>query len=245
MNDKVPCSSTKLIRGGTAYSSSPFELKLQLHGQVSNPYNFNIKQNYESSATTQVEFTYQEWTTPGSYTWTAPFTGTAIIVVIGGGGGSGYCHTGAQSSSSGGTGGISQFKYGSTIAVQATGGTGGKGNANETDPNTNSSVAGSGGSPNGRAGNVTSSINSSKKGTCSGGQGFALSTTISNGSYGKGADVTVKSFGASGGSGGRNQISYQIISGTIYTITVGSGGSAGRDGRGSAGNSGAVAIWKG
>ena len=40
MNDKVLCNSTKLMRGGTAYSSSPFELNLQLHGQVSNPYNF-------------------------------------------------------------------------------------------------------------------------------------------------------------------------------------------------------------
>ena len=244
MNDKVPYSSTKLIRGGTAYSSSPFELNLQLHGQVSNPYNFSIKQNYKSSANTQVEFTYQEWTTPGTYTWTAPFTGTAIIVVIGGGGGSGYCRTGANSSSTGGTGGTSQFKNTSTIIVQATGGSGGRGDAAETDPDTNSSIAGSGGSPNGKAGNVTSSAGSSKKGTCSGGQGFALSTTISNGLYGKGADVTVKSFGASGGSGGRNQISYQIISGSIYTITVGSGGSAGRDGRSLAGNSGAVAIWK-
>lgn len=34
---------TNLIRGGTDYSSTPFELKLQLHGQVSNPYNFNIE----------------------------------------------------------------------------------------------------------------------------------------------------------------------------------------------------------
>ena len=48
MNGKVPNNSTKLIRGGTAYSPSLFELKLQLHGQVSNPYSFSIKQNYKS-----------------------------------------------------------------------------------------------------------------------------------------------------------------------------------------------------
>ena len=87
MNDKVPCSSTKLIRGGTAYSSPPFELKLQLHGQVNNPYSFGIKQNYKSSATTQVEFTYQEWITPGTYTWIAPLTGTINVEIAGAGGG--------------------------------------------------------------------------------------------------------------------------------------------------------------
>lgn len=58
MNDKVPCSSTKLIRGGTAYSSSPFELNLQLHGQVSNPYSFGIKQNYKSHSEVSYNLKY-------------------------------------------------------------------------------------------------------------------------------------------------------------------------------------------
>lgn len=34
---------TNLIRGGTGYPYAPFELKLQLHGEVSNPYNFSIE----------------------------------------------------------------------------------------------------------------------------------------------------------------------------------------------------------
>ena len=46
MNNK----NTYIHGGGTAYLPSPFELKLQLHGQVSNPYSFSIKQNYKSSA---------------------------------------------------------------------------------------------------------------------------------------------------------------------------------------------------
>lgn len=244
IKDNFQLDSTKLIRGGTDYSPILFELKLQLHGQVSNPYTFSIKENYKTDSEVSVAFTSQTWTTPGTYTWTAPFTGTATICVIGGGGGSGYCRVGANSSSSGGTGGSSQFKLNSTIIIQATGGTGGKGDAYESDPDTNNSIAGSGGSPNGRPGNVTSEHGSSKKGTCSGGQGFALSKTISNGSYGKGADITVHSFGASGGSGGRNQLSYQVTKDISYIIVVGSGGTAGRDGRGSAGNSGAVGIWK-
>ena len=92
MNDKVPCSSTKLIRGGTAYSSSPFELNLQLHGQVNNPYSFSIKQNYKSSATTKVNippYTEKSWTTPGTYTWTVPAGVTKIKVEVAGAGGGG------------------------------------------------------------------------------------------------------------------------------------------------------------
>ena len=59
MNDKVPCSSTKLIRGGTAYSSSPFELNLQLHGQVSNPYSFSINSSVEvNSKIMQIKWSY-------------------------------------------------------------------------------------------------------------------------------------------------------------------------------------------
>ena len=96
MNDKVPCSSTKLIRGGTAYSSSPFELNLQLHRQVNNPYNFGIKQNYKSSAATKASippYTEKSWTIPGTYIWTVPVGVTRIKAeVAGAGGGSGAAH---------------------------------------------------------------------------------------------------------------------------------------------------------
>ena len=47
------------MRGGTAYSSSPFELKLQLHGQVSNPYSFNINSSVEvNSKIMQIRWSY-------------------------------------------------------------------------------------------------------------------------------------------------------------------------------------------
>lgn len=55
---------------------------------ISNPYSFIIKKNYKSSAEINIEFTYQEWTTPGTYTWTAPFTGTIQVEIAGAGGGS-------------------------------------------------------------------------------------------------------------------------------------------------------------
>ena len=59
MNDKVLNNSTKLMRGGTAYLPSPFELKLQLHGQVSNPYSFSIKSLVRvDSKIMQIKWTY-------------------------------------------------------------------------------------------------------------------------------------------------------------------------------------------
>ena len=127
MNDKVPCSSTKLIRGGTAYSSSPFKLNLQLHGQVSNPYNFSIKQNYESSATTKASippYTEKSWTTPGTYTWTVPAGVTRIRVAVCGGGGGG-ANNDSNTRKTAGSGGTSSVKSGATVLIQATGGGGG------------------------------------------------------------------------------------------------------------------------
>ena len=48
MNDKVPCSSTKPIQECTTSLQPPFELNLQLHGQVSNPYTFSINRDANS-----------------------------------------------------------------------------------------------------------------------------------------------------------------------------------------------------
>lgn len=189
MNDKVPCSSTKLIRGGTAYSSSPFELNLQLHGQVSNPYNFNIKQNYESSATTQVEFTYQEWTTPGTYTWIAPFTGTVTVCVIGGGGG------GSLNTENTSNGSQSLFE-----SIVASGGI--RGYVEEG----NYSYPGSGGSPNGRSGSKGSGTKVANGG--SGGCRIDTYNIIKNNSYnikvgsgGTGTGSNRSGYGNNGSSG--------------------------------------------
>lgn len=54
-NNSLQSEHTNLIRGGTGYPYAPFELKLQLHGQVSNPYNFNPKQKYKSYVTIKVD----------------------------------------------------------------------------------------------------------------------------------------------------------------------------------------------
>ena len=114
MNGKVPNNSTKLIRGGTACSPSLFELKLQLHGQVSNPYSFSIKQNYKSSATTKVSippYTEKSWTTPGNYTFSVPACVIRIrIAVFGSGGNAAYKGDTPTSGATAGTGGTSSFK---------------------------------------------------------------------------------------------------------------------------------------
>ena len=139
MNDKVPCSSTKLIRGGTACSSFPFELKLQLHGQVSNPYSFSIKKNYKASTTTKVKipaYTKQSWTIPGTYVWTVPQGITKLKTTVagaGGGGGGSYRHSDAGAT--GGTGGTGELITKTIIVtvdqqVNITVGAGGSGGGN-------------------------------------------------------------------------------------------------------------------
>ena len=224
MNDKVPCSSTKLIRGGTAYSSSPFELNLQLHGQVSNPYSFGIKQNYKSSATTKASippYTEKSWTTPGTYTWTVPVEVTRIRVAVCGGGG-GSCGQGMGSTTlTGGTGGSSSFGN----LVTATGGKGGylriKGSTIE------GSSHGTGGSPNGDTYTGDSLLDI--KGTPSSFGGHELSFNDNSGPYGQA--VRVKQSGTNyinftyGGGGGFNS-QYVDLSKSTYDITVGKGGDA-------------------
>lgn len=46
IKDNNLSSTVNFIKEGTAVQFTPFELKLQLHGEVSNPYNFNIDNNY-------------------------------------------------------------------------------------------------------------------------------------------------------------------------------------------------------
>ena len=215
MNDKVPCSSTKLIRGGTAYSSSPFQLNLQLHEQVSNPYSFGIKQNYKSSATTKVSippYTEKSWTTPGTYTWTVPAGVTRIrVAVCGGGGGGAYA---VSENATGGNGNTSSFD-----TIQATGGTGGwlKGDADGI----SDSEYGNGGTPNGVDGSNRIEYTA----------GFALDFSKKNGTYGRGGggktNIGYYIYVRSGGSGGYNSTYKNVSSNKSYTIKVASGGSAG------------------
>lgn len=208
---------------------------------VSNPYIFNIKNNYSSKAEINIAFTSQSWTSPGTYTWVAPFTGTVTVVVIGGGGGSAIARGGGGSmvSASGGTGGTSQFKLGETVLLQATGGGGASASvtAQGGGSYTGSASNGSGGSPNGYNG--------------SNNRGQALVTTGStNGNYGKNdyigyANSRNNRYG-SGGVGGYNCSKVSIISGNTYTIVVGSGGRSSVNNKTytNVATSGAVGIWK-
>lgn len=221
MNDKVPCSSTKLIRGGTAYSSFPFELNLQLHGQVSNPYSFGIKQNYKSSAATKASippYTEKSWTTPGTYTFTVPAGVTRIRIALcaGGGGGAGAATKSPSQSYTGGTGGNSSF--GSYYTV--TGGKGGYANKN------GSCSAGAGGNPNGRNGSTRSGI-SGHSSTTSGGTGWALNFNQQSGSYGSGGGAVASSYTSwlgGGGSGGYYIGYLNVKSNETINIIVGTYG---------------------
>lgn len=49
IKNHIQLERTNLIRGGTDYPYAPFELKLQLHGKVSNPYAVSVKRNYKTS----------------------------------------------------------------------------------------------------------------------------------------------------------------------------------------------------
>jgi hypothetical protein len=88
----IQLDSTNLIRRGTGYPYAPFELKLQLHGQVSNPYTVSVKQNYKASTIINVDvpaYTEKSWTTPGTYTWTVPAGVTKVKAEVAGAGGGG------------------------------------------------------------------------------------------------------------------------------------------------------------
>lgn len=79
--------NTHIQRGGRYY-----ELNLQLHSQVANPYTFNPKQNYKSSSDIKAvvpAYTEKSWTTPGTYTWTVPAGVTKVKAEVAGAGGGG------------------------------------------------------------------------------------------------------------------------------------------------------------
>lgn len=188
-------------------------------------------------------YTEHSWTTPGTYTWTCPQGVTRVrVAVCGGGGGVSYCgDTDADNRSyTAGTGGISSFDS----LISATGGNGGSfymiGHSGGSDnPNWYefSGSGGSGGSPNGKAGNFVyqNEFGGTKTLTSTGGTGFALSFTnvsTSNG-YGNGGYATLYGnynsgfigvANAAGGSGGYNTRYVNVTAGTTYSITVGNSG---------------------
>lgn len=201
---------TNLIRGGTDYSSTPFELKLQLHGQVSNPYTFSIKDDYKSSATIKVNtppYTEKSWTTPGTYSWTVPAGVTRIRVAVCGGGGGGW---GTDSEAT--NGGTSSFGN----LIQATGG---GVSYRYMDDDDCIFVGGAAGVPNGIQGST---------------KGFALNFikqegSYGNGGYGLGPTVIYHGKGnANSGTGGYDSKYINVSPSNNYTIIVGAGGKEGK-----------------
>ena len=195
---------------------------------VSNPYIFNIKNNYSSKAEINITFTSQSWTSPGTYTWTAPFTGTATVCVIGGGGGS------LVNSDQNATNGENS----SFDTIIATGGD--KGNIYK-DENAH------GGTPNGKQGYSSRPGN---KATAYGVQGFNLNKILESGFYGSSGNAYCNSrlvTAIIGGTGGCNITKINIEKNKNYNIIVGTGGIGGGTSSSSVGyngNSGAVGIWK-
>lgn len=225
---------TNLIRGGTGNSYASFELKLQLHGQVSNPYTVSVKQNYKASTIINVDvpaYTEQSWTTAGTYTFTVPAGVTRIrVAVCGGGGRVSYSPYGRA-----GSGGTSSVQSGSTVKIQATGGAGAYTYTRTMQDNDNNwdgyfATAGTGGTPNGNSGGERNSSNGlSVSGTASGGAGFALAFTQNSGGYGQGGSATANPHRGGGvgggGSGGYNTNYISVTTLETLTIIVGAGGS--------------------
>lgn len=82
---------------------------------VSNPYIFNIKKNYNCSSDINIVFTSQAWTTPGTYSWIASFTGLINVEVAGAGGGGLHHNPLFEKNFSGGNG----DKKNSTVSIIA------------------------------------------------------------------------------------------------------------------------------
>lgn len=177
-------------------------------------------------------YTEQSWTKAGAYTWTAPLNiDTARIALCGGGGGGVANNYVFGGNYTGGTGGTSRF--GNLLSA-----TGGKGGSVTAKPYSDSDGSlwyncsagvGTGGSPNGRNGGISSD-------NASGGTGFALQFTLANGNYGAGGSANTGKFSGAasgGGSGGYNKGDVAVTPGATYEVIVGTG---------NGGNSGFVLI---
>ncbi|WP_418557425.1 hypothetical protein [Phascolarctobacterium faecium] len=186
------------------------------------------------------------WTTPGTYTWTAPAGVTrAYVALCGGGGGASVIRSDSGLGSSwvyvnANDGGSSSF--GSLLT--ASGGTGGKtsGYCYYSSGKTHSSfkkTAGVGGSPNGNNGSAGECsfdegyYDDGINGTINGANGFSLSFSNVVGSYGASnplhlsIDYSLNTWGfhgATGGSGGYTSGYVDVTPGNTYAIIVGAGG---------------------
>ena len=225
-NNFLQPDSTNLIRGGTGYPYTPFELKLQLHGQERNPYTVSVKSGYKVSASISVDvpaYTEKSWTTAGTFSWTVPAGVTRIrVAVCGGGGGGSYTYR-SEDHAYASAGNSSTF-----AGLIATGG----GRA-DTDGPTNSSSLGQchvgvGGSPNGRNGVGCQTWTYSAQ-TADGGAGWALNFNKQTGSYGNGGTMRKNANGyatlAGGGSGGYTTSYVNVNPSQVLSGTVGSAGS--------------------
>ena len=190
--------------GGTPQQ---YELNLQLHSQVANPYTFNPKQDYKSSSDIKAAvpaYTEQSWTEPGTYTFTVPAGVTRMrVAVCGGGGGSAYFASENGEAEKGGDSSFGSFT--------ATGGTGGKQYSGNL-------TGGIGGTPNGRNGQV-GSFRTGAEGK--GGTGFSLSFSLSDGDFGEGG---YSRYVCGGGSGGYNVGYIDVVPNSTIAVNVGAGG---------------------
>ena len=167
---------------------------------------------YAIKSQSKPAYAEKSWTTPGTYTWSAPAGVTRVRVACCGGGGGGVPDT--TDTRTAGSGGTSKFGN----LISATGGTGARqtGSYEDTENWSSSSQPGTGGTPNGR--------NGKRGGTGTGGTGFALSFSLANGSYGNGGTWNSGGIGSGGGSGGYNTGYVNVTSGSTYSIVVGEGG---------------------
>ena len=198
-------TNTHIQRGGRYY-----ELNLQLHSKVANPYIFNPKQNYKSSSDIKAAvpaYTEKSWTTPGTYTWTVPDGVTKIRVAICGGGGGGTRTRSKVNSCTNGE--TSNLYINDQLKIFATGGS----RISYTDfDGVSTYYSGTSGKPN----PLTSGL------------GYNLTFNKQQGNYGKGSSVKHSNFSnhlVYGGSGGYDTNYFNVIKDDNIKIIVGNKGS--------------------
>ena len=215
----------------TGSNSIPIYVVAQ-SGQVAKTYTLNI--NLEASPG------QSEYTTPGTYSWTAP-TGvySVSVVIVSGGGGGGYIPSKQNMKSSGGGGGALAYiqqhsvtpgtNY--TVVVGAGGARGSAGG--DSYFRTTSILQAVGGSAGGTSTNSSASLSGGPGGTRS---GTALSGG-GNGGYGGASIMTgLNGCGGGGGAGGYSNTGGQGGAGSGASGATGLGGSGGGGGGTNASN---------
>lgn len=178
---------------------------------------------YAIASSAKPAYTEKSWTSPGTYTWTAPAGVTRVRVAVCGGGGSGSFSSASKNASSSSAKNGNRGGNSSAFGITATGGGGAKGySARDVSPP--QSYVGAAGAPNGYAGNYEKSkLFSQNEGTA----GFDISFTKTPGSYGKGGaghQAVVGYYWCGGGSGGYNSDYANVTPLQTYQIIVGAAG---------------------